>query len=218
MPRENPAHVPMKYLATSSDTSLESFRLSRMNRAANLRKELFDVVEEWIEAEVEARVAERLLERSEQERAGPIDVAPLIEAGAERAALDRCKRCSRRSIRADADARIARDANVRDTPGAGEMHAPPKVNALRDENALERRAVSRLHTTPQERVHEFELRPAPNNVSRIDQLEDPRNLRDVLPHHVLCDIPPVRSSAARYCELASRSLLRPRPLRRCLAR
>jgi hypothetical protein len=47
----------LEYLTTCSQTSLEAFELSRYNRVANLRKQLRDLVEEWIDAEVDARLA-----------------------------------------------------------------------------------------------------------------------------------------------------------------
>ncbi len=53
--------APFDYLATCSEPSLESFELSRFNRIANLRKELRQILNEWIEAEVEARLARWLL-------------------------------------------------------------------------------------------------------------------------------------------------------------
>lgn len=51
------------YLQSCSQPSLESFELSRLSQVAKLRKELREVVEEWIEAEVQARLARWLLER-----------------------------------------------------------------------------------------------------------------------------------------------------------
>jgi hypothetical protein len=53
---------PLEYLVTSSEDALETFELSRLNRSANLRKELRDVVEEWIEAEIQSRLARWILE------------------------------------------------------------------------------------------------------------------------------------------------------------
>ena len=52
----------VEYLLRCSKPSLESFELSRLNRVANLRKELRMLVEDWIEAEVEARLAHWVLE------------------------------------------------------------------------------------------------------------------------------------------------------------
>jgi hypothetical protein len=53
---------PLEFFLTSSATGLQSFELSRMNRAANLRKELRQIMEEWIQAEVNARFARWVLE------------------------------------------------------------------------------------------------------------------------------------------------------------
>ena len=57
------APLPPGYILSSSDATLESLELSRLNAVSNLRKELHQVVEEWIEAEVQARVA-RLMRHS----------------------------------------------------------------------------------------------------------------------------------------------------------
>lgn len=57
------SRTPFDYLAGCSKPGLESFELSRLNQVANLRKELREVVEEWIEAEVQARLARWILER-----------------------------------------------------------------------------------------------------------------------------------------------------------
>lgn len=56
------AHLPMNYLIASSSTSLESFELSRLNAVANFRKELRQIVDDWVQAEVEARIAHWVLE------------------------------------------------------------------------------------------------------------------------------------------------------------
>jgi hypothetical protein len=53
---------PLEYLITCSEPGLESFELSRMNHAANFRKQLRQIVEQWIESEVDARVARCMLE------------------------------------------------------------------------------------------------------------------------------------------------------------
>src|SRR6202040_860290 len=61
--REDAIDRPLEYLFTSSDASIESFHLSRLNTVANLRKELNEIFEEWVEAEVQARLAQWLLAR-----------------------------------------------------------------------------------------------------------------------------------------------------------
>lgn len=52
---------PLEYLITSSDASLDSFQLSRLNHASNLRKHIRQVIEQVIQAEAEARFAAWLL-------------------------------------------------------------------------------------------------------------------------------------------------------------
>ena len=49
--------APFQYLLECSQMSLEDFELARLDRAANLRKQLRDIAEEWVEAEVEAQLA-----------------------------------------------------------------------------------------------------------------------------------------------------------------
>lgn len=53
----------VKYLLSCSKPSLESFELARLNLVANLRKELRDLVERWVDAEVEARLARVILDQ-----------------------------------------------------------------------------------------------------------------------------------------------------------
>ena len=48
---------PWDYLHQASGPSLESFELSRLNHAANLRKEIAVLLEQWIEEAAEALLA-----------------------------------------------------------------------------------------------------------------------------------------------------------------
>jgi hypothetical protein len=57
-----PTRPPLDYLATCSQMSLEGVELSRLNRAANLRKEFEEILDEWIDSEVDARLARTILE------------------------------------------------------------------------------------------------------------------------------------------------------------
>jgi hypothetical protein len=75
--REDAIDRPLEYLFTSSDASIESFRLSRLNAVANLRKELHEIFEEWVEAEVQARLAQWLLARKTPESAAAADPATI---------------------------------------------------------------------------------------------------------------------------------------------
>lgn len=66
---------PIEYLLTSSKTSLESFELSRLNQVANLRKEFRGLLDEWIEAEIEARLAHWFLDCRRAQDADPHSLA-----------------------------------------------------------------------------------------------------------------------------------------------
>jgi hypothetical protein len=68
----------LEYLVTSSQAGLENFELVRLNTIANLRKELGDLVEEWIEAEIQSRLARWILEcRRTQDSASDLHLSEL---------------------------------------------------------------------------------------------------------------------------------------------
>ena len=75
---------PLEYLATCSKAALESFELSRLSRASNLRKELSQILEGWIESEVDARLARWLLESKRSHRDG---TAPAVTGAANPSAV-----------------------------------------------------------------------------------------------------------------------------------
>lgn len=78
------AHPPLEHLLTSSIVSLESFELSRLNAVANLRKEFRQVIDEWIEAEIEARLSRWILNRRrEAEATSQPSAPPLSEQSAQ---------------------------------------------------------------------------------------------------------------------------------------
>src|SRR5579863_478047 len=53
--------LPLEYLVTSSEDCLEGFELARLNQISNLRKEFSQVFDEWVEAEIAARMARWVL-------------------------------------------------------------------------------------------------------------------------------------------------------------
>jgi hypothetical protein len=69
---EGDIELPLKYLCSSSDASVESFQLSRLNAIANLRKEMCEIFDELLEAEVQARMAQWLLARENREHAAGV--------------------------------------------------------------------------------------------------------------------------------------------------
>src|SRR5579872_1502375 len=59
---------PLGYLLSSSKISLESYELLRLNRASNLRKEMLQLIDKWVDTETEARLAREILEWKRTER------------------------------------------------------------------------------------------------------------------------------------------------------
>ncbi len=55
---------PWNYLRQASESSLRCFELSRLNHAANLRKEIVALIDQWLEETAEARLARCLLDLS----------------------------------------------------------------------------------------------------------------------------------------------------------
>lgn len=53
---------PLGYLLSSSYISLESFELLRLNRASNLRKIVLQLLDDWVDAETDARLAREIRE------------------------------------------------------------------------------------------------------------------------------------------------------------
>lgn len=58
----NHSKLPLEYLLTSSQAGLEGFELGRLDKIAHLRKQLRGLVDQWVEAEIEAELARWLLE------------------------------------------------------------------------------------------------------------------------------------------------------------
>jgi len=79
---------PMEYLAKCSQESLEGIELARLAVAANRRKELQQLVDEWVAAEVDARFARVLLEWRRSRTSAQAEPAPLLEARATREARE----------------------------------------------------------------------------------------------------------------------------------
>jgi hypothetical protein len=77
--------APFQYLLDCSLMSLEDFELARLDRAANLRRQLRDIAEEWIDAEVEARISHWVREnrlqpskRVSDPRQPAVDLPPIL--------------------------------------------------------------------------------------------------------------------------------------------
>jgi len=66
---------PLEYLATCSKVALESFELSRLTEASNLRKEVQQILQGWIDTEVDARLARWILESKQAQAQGGLKKA-----------------------------------------------------------------------------------------------------------------------------------------------
>ena len=53
---------PFNYLYTASQSSLQSFELAHLNHAANLRREIATLIDQWIEETAEAMLARSVLD------------------------------------------------------------------------------------------------------------------------------------------------------------
>jgi hypothetical protein len=58
---------PWEFLLSASRNSLQSFELSRLSHAANLRKEISALLDEWMEENSAAMLARWLMERDDRE-------------------------------------------------------------------------------------------------------------------------------------------------------
>ncbi|MBZ5662603.1 MAG: hypothetical protein LAO08_19540 [Acidobacteriia bacterium] len=54
---------PLEYLRQASPASLQSFELSRLNHAANLRREISALIDQWIQESSEAMLARWMLDQ-----------------------------------------------------------------------------------------------------------------------------------------------------------
>jgi hypothetical protein len=57
---------PWEFLLSASRNSLQSFELSRLTHAANLRKEIAALLDQWIDESSEAMLARWLMEQRER--------------------------------------------------------------------------------------------------------------------------------------------------------
>jgi hypothetical protein len=54
---------PLDYLQAASRASLQSFELTRLNHAANLRQEIATLIDQWIQETSEAMLARWMLDQ-----------------------------------------------------------------------------------------------------------------------------------------------------------
>ena len=82
-PRTQP---PWEFLLTASRNTLQSYELSRLGHAANLRKEISSLLGQWLDENANAMVARWLIEQRERSVRAAHEAAPEAEPPAGRAA------------------------------------------------------------------------------------------------------------------------------------
>ena len=79
MPCSKIQQPPWEFLLAASRNSLQSYELSRLSHAANLRKEIGALLDEWLEENACAMVARWLIEKRERSlrdaKLAPVDEA-----------------------------------------------------------------------------------------------------------------------------------------------
>jgi hypothetical protein len=98
-------HPSGNFLVHASEASLEAFELSRLNTAANLRRQFRHLLDAWVEAEAEARVARWALEWRAMD-----PHSPLSSPGASSAVL-KAENCSE----GGSQAKQAQDSTARES-------------------------------------------------------------------------------------------------------
>jgi hypothetical protein len=63
---------PLDYLQAASRASLQSFELTRLNHAANLRQEIAALIDQWIQETSEAMLARWMLDHHKALQSGPM--------------------------------------------------------------------------------------------------------------------------------------------------
>ena len=71
---------PVDYLRSASRSSLQSFELPRLNHAANLRREISALIDQWLEETAEAMLARWMLEHHGSLREPALTVADIFRS------------------------------------------------------------------------------------------------------------------------------------------
>jgi hypothetical protein len=69
---------PLDYLQAASRASLQSYELTRLNHAANLRQEIAALIDQWIQETTEAMLARWMLDHHKALQAAPMSSAEVV--------------------------------------------------------------------------------------------------------------------------------------------
>jgi hypothetical protein len=71
---------PIDYLQAASRASLQSYELTRLNHAANLRQEIAALLDQWIQESTEAMLARWMLDHHKSLQSSPMPPSELVRA------------------------------------------------------------------------------------------------------------------------------------------
>lgn len=71
---------PAEYLRTASQTSLQNFELAKLNRAANLRREIAALIDQWLQESSEALLARYMIDHQDSLRESALSPQDLLQA------------------------------------------------------------------------------------------------------------------------------------------
>lgn len=71
---------PIDYLHTASRSSLQSFEMARLNHAANLRRDISVLIDQWIKETCEAMLARWMLENHSSIHPPPLPASEILRA------------------------------------------------------------------------------------------------------------------------------------------
>jgi hypothetical protein len=69
---------PLDYLQAASRASLQSFELTRLNHAANLRQEIATLIDQWIQETSEAMLARWMLDHHKSLQSSPMSPTEVV--------------------------------------------------------------------------------------------------------------------------------------------
>jgi hypothetical protein len=95
------AEPPWEFLLSASRNSLQSYELSRLSHAANLRKEIMQLLDSWLEENSAAMLARLLMQEREQLAAHERCERPAAAAGVDERAAAGPGRSKTRNIASD---------------------------------------------------------------------------------------------------------------------
>jgi hypothetical protein len=71
---------PLDYLQAASHASLQSYELTRLNHAANLRQEIATLIDQWVQETSEALLARWMLDNHKSLQSTPMSSPELVRA------------------------------------------------------------------------------------------------------------------------------------------